>query len=167
MPQIFNALNGTELKKAILADVEREMDLTGEFRNHVTYPWVKYTAHLTLLSYPKQAMDAEPGIKITAKDVLWDAKEAQAVGPEVPEVVLDLKVDGVVDIPDQARVDSGQPIPTQALAAGVLIDKDVHRPKVPVSLKTAQVKPVLQTPASAPKPAAGSPVGVPGIDPSA
>jgi len=165
MNQIFNALNGAELKKAVLADIEREMDLSGEFRNHVTYPWVKYTAHLTLLSYPKQAMDAEPGLKLSVSGVATDNPDYKFM--EEPEVVLDLKSVSVIDVPDQTRVDSGQPIPTQAIAAGVLIDKGVHRPKVPVTLKTAQVKPVLQTPASAPKPATGSPVGVPGIDPSA
>jgi hypothetical protein len=162
MSQIFNALNGAELKKAILADIEREMDLTGEFRNHVTFPWVKYTAHITLLSYPKQAMDAEPGIKITASGVATD----NLVPPVAePEVVLDLKVGSVVNVPDQARVDSDQPIPTQSLAAGILIDAPVHRVKTPLQVpKTAQVKPDLKAPASAPKPAAGSPVGIPGLD---
>lgn len=177
MSRIFNALNGPELLKSILSDIERELTLTGEFKNNITYPWVKYEATVKVLSYPKQNLADEPGIKVAVTSETAfpnDVDDNTRPAPEVPEVVFDLRLADVIDTPDKARVDSGQPIPTQGKAAGVLVDKLVHRTEQAVAPTVEQVKPrntaakieaVLSK--SATKPAEGSPVGIPGIDPSA
>lgn len=174
MGQIFNALSGQELKKAILADIEKELELTGEFKQHMTFPWVRYEATVKVLSYPKQALDAEPAIKIEAKgEMVGDGAENISESAR-PEVILDLSIADVMDTPDKARVQSGQPIPTQARQNGVLVDKPVHRIEPAVAPVVEQVKPrntaakieaVLKKAAT--NHAEGSPVGIPGIDPAA
>lgn len=173
MSQIFNALSGTELKKAILADIEKEMDATGEFKQHMTFPWVRYEATVKILAYPKQALDAEPGIQLHAVGEMVGEGVENLPG-EAPETILDLRILDTIDTPDKARVTSNQPIPTQARAAGVLIDKPVHRVEPAPAPTIEQTKPrstvarmeaILRKDAL--KPAEGSPVGIPGIDPSA
>lgn len=168
MKQVFNALSGTELKKAILAELDKEMDLSGEFRSHVTYPWVKFDANIKILSYPKQDMNAEP---LTVAVASGELSTGAAVDYSVPVVtVAEINTQKIIDTPDQARIETGQPVPTQATVAGVQVDKGIVRPQPAALPKPVQVKPVSASAPATPKPVNkptpdnGSPFGIPGID---
>lgn len=166
MSQTFNALNGQELKKAILASMEHEMDLSGEFKFNITYPWVKWDANLKVLSYPKQNIGDVPAIDLTAVGEKAEVKDGVvAPAPESPEVVLDLNLGRVVNTPDAEREKTAQPIPTQAVGpGGQTVDKPMISPRSPVA--AAPVLPKRETKAK-PDVSSGSPIGVPGIDGSA
>lgn len=177
--QTFNALNGQELKKAILASIEHEMDASSEFRLNITYPWVKWDANVRVLSYPKQGMNDEPGINLTGSGEKAETKDGISTAPPAePEVVLDLNLGRVVNTPDAEREKTAQPIPTQAVGpGGQHVDKPVLSPRSTSLLKPAitidtngkeiKTKP-LNLPIKATNVAeSGSPIGIPGIDGSA
>lgn len=166
MSQTFNALNGQELKKAILASIELELDRCGEFKLNITYPWVRWDANVRVLSYPKQSMTDEPAINLTAVGEQIGAGVEKIPAGE-PEVVLDLNLGRTVNTPDAEREKTSQPIPTQGVAAGgVTVDKPVLSPKSPLLKPVVKID--LQGKEIKAKPVDnGSPVGIGGIDGSA
>lgn len=118
---VFNALSGTELLEVVVSKIRATLLATGEFDPHVSFPWVKFDYHVGLVVYPKQSVDAEPGIV---------AKGEVILGGEAPEgqEPQEIKVEDtqIVDTPDLARIESQQPIPTPARGTGnVLVDKMV------------------------------------------
>jgi hypothetical protein len=87
--------------------------------------------------------------------------------------VVNIDTQKVIDTPDAVRIETGQPVPTQATVAGVQIDKPVLRPQPAAPSKAVQVKPTSATAPATPKatnkpaPDNGSPAGIPGVDGSA
>jgi len=137
MALMFNALTGPELKVAILADIAQKLDNTGEFQGNITFPWVKYEYTVGLVIYPRQDVDAEPGVKVSGS---FEAPEAPPASPIVVVAVADSKI---VDTPDLTRIASGQPVPaTQPGPGGVLVDKSVkvQPPALPQRKGTFQKK---------------------------
>lgn len=125
MPQ-FNALNGMELKKVILQQMERTLEDSGDFQQNVTYPWVKYSFELKMTSYPKFSADSEPISVAIAEDTLTDPDFMVPDEPPTLTVVSSEPV--IVDTPDQARVDADLPIPTPVPVVGVgVIDRPVKQ----------------------------------------
>ena len=119
---VFNALSGPEAVKAILAVIEKRLLATGEFDGHVTFPWFKYDYNIAMVIYPKQAVDADPGIKVSGTGGSTTGIPSEAKADEIHEVAISDSV--IVDTPDLARIESDQPIPTPARGAGnVLVDK--------------------------------------------
>ncbi len=59
----FLALNGTELKQFILKKIEEKLDATGEFTNHIAYPWIKYDFLIRILAVPQQQIGDDPKIQ--------------------------------------------------------------------------------------------------------
>ncbi len=129
---VFNALSGPELLKVVLTDIEKKLLATGEFDAHVTFPWVKYNYQVGLVVYPKQAVDAEPGIKAAGEG------EVDNKDPEVDKesaVSIEVEDTVIVDTPDLARIASNLPVPTPGRGPGnVLIDRMVT-PAAPKSDK--------------------------------
>jgi hypothetical protein len=129
---VFNALNGPELKAVILAAIAKKLDDTGEFSTHMTYPWVSYTFNVGIVSYPKQAMDAEPGI-VAVQETPVDIGKFPT-NEEAPEPATVTQVHGgaVIDTPDKARLDADLPLPTTAVGlGGVIVDKPIVAPPAP------------------------------------
>jgi len=56
----FNALSGTEIKKIILNEIERNMEADYRFKNHLTYPMVSWRWVLAAKVYPSE----QPDIKV-------------------------------------------------------------------------------------------------------
>lgn len=103
---VFNALNGLEMRKYILDQIEKKLEASNEFPEGLTFPWVKWT--VTILSYPQQDMSEEP------KNVFVEETE------EPPkEATILINLDDVVDTPDKARVESNQPVPTTLPGPGL------------------------------------------------
>lgn len=127
MPQqTFNALTGKELKEVILQKISEELDLSGDFGPHLTYPWIKYDFRVRVLSYPRQAVTSDPDVKAEATTI--------SNIPERSETIHEIQVtnEQIIDTPDQARADHNLPIPTATPGpGGVLVDKPVT-PKLPL-----------------------------------
>lgn len=118
---VFNALSGPELKKYILSEIEKKLDATGEFNNHVAFPWVKVTYSVSVLAYPKQSQEDEPAIKAVDEKELGQAPE-----PSTTTISLVVEDSKTITVPDQARVDSNQPFTRPATdVKGVIVDKPV------------------------------------------
>lgn len=115
----FNALSGPELIAYILDKIKTDLEASGEFGGHVTFPWFKLDYEVKVLCYPKQDITDEPKVKVVG---------AAAEGaPETDSKVTKISNTHTVDTPDQARVETKQPVPTQAVGkGGVLFDKPVE-----------------------------------------
>lgn len=127
MNTAFNALNGTELIEVIKEEIGRKLDLTGEFRPHSTWPWVKVSYEIKVLGYPQQDVKDEPKIKVSGEKEVGESSDYS-----VPVVTIaSFKDEKVIDTPDAARIEAKLPIPIPAPAPGnVHVDKFVHRPPV-------------------------------------
>src|SRR5260370_12324949 len=69
--RVFNALNGIELKKLILTEVQKRLDNDGDFRVNLSYPIVSWEWELTVRVYPRDP----------AEFVVKAAGAVETVGP--------------------------------------------------------------------------------------
>lgn len=114
---IFNALDGTELAKAVTAQIlpkiKEQLEADSNFAGHVTYPVVEWEWELTVRAYPH-----EPGS--------FRAKAAgKLAAPKVTIVRGSRLVDSSDDnnTPDAVRVESGIPVTRpEKTSAGVMAD---------------------------------------------
>lgn len=129
MPQ-FTALNGIELKKVILARIEQELDDSGRFQQNLAYPWLKWSASVSLTSYPQAPMEDEPKEIIQVKEELGDdTVSLDQLQPPATVVVVEIPPT-VIDTPDQARVDAELPLPTPTPIVNIgIVDKPVMQQK--------------------------------------
>jgi hypothetical protein len=51
----YNAINGQELKKQILADIDRQLSQDTRFGLHLTYPQVAYSLAISIVTWPADA----------------------------------------------------------------------------------------------------------------
>lgn len=63
----FNALSGTEIKKIILNEIERNLEADYRFKNHLTYPMVSWHWVLAAKVYPSEQPDIKVEIEKTLK----------------------------------------------------------------------------------------------------
>jgi hypothetical protein len=115
----FNALNGLELKKILLKEIERHLDNDFHFRQNVAYPLISWQWKLACNVYP-----GEPPT--------WDAsigpKEIRASGaegfvPETDPVQVDIGATRDVSAPagetaDSVRRESDIPVPAPRAVRG-------------------------------------------------
>lgn len=110
---VFNALNGVELRKYILSQIEKKLEASNEFPEGLTFPWVKWS--VTVLSYPQQDVNDDPKFKFSGEDGTKPPVKEDEPDPE--PIVIDLSE--IVDTPDKARVESNQPVPTPTPGPGL------------------------------------------------
>lgn len=72
--QLFNALNGVEVKEIILRKIRAYMDDDNNFRHHITYPNVQFTFTMKMKYEPGQEMP----VSITGRADVRDKIQAQA-----------------------------------------------------------------------------------------
>jgi hypothetical protein len=137
---LFNALSGLELKQVILNELSRQIDLSGEFSAHITYPYVEYSIVAKVLAYPKQAPGEEPAIRVEAGGVItkrsnpdkeedYSTEDLQIKDGDL-KVVLEFDSKKTVDTPDQERADNGLALPTPTPVKNVgIVDKPMHVPQ--------------------------------------
>lgn len=153
---LFNALNGTEVKHLILKEVERQIDLSGEFTNNITFPYLEWEVTAKVLAYPKQRPGEEPAIKVEAGGTITKHQDPDKEGDYgMDEITLGINEKGLktvlefdtkhtVDTPDLARVNADLPLPTPSPVPGVgIVDKLVQSVKTKIPTKSA-------TPSSSP-----------------
>jgi hypothetical protein len=109
----FQAITGLELKKIILAQIEREMDNDCRFRNSVTYPRLTWAWALNVKYHP-----GEPGefnIEVSKDFISPGAPEPKT---DAKEENFQIGATSMVDAPvqgetaDSARREAGLAIPT-------------------------------------------------------
>jgi len=109
--KLYNALSGLELRKKILHDVEVMLDSDDRFRNHITYPRVKYRFDLTLEVYP-----ADP-------DTFSLAVEKQHGDTDTGGKPRTIHIESQTphEHPDKVRQEIGLPVPRpQATGEGIV-----------------------------------------------
>lgn len=135
MPQIFNALNGPEILEFLVSKFRDALVNTGEFKTHQTYPWFKYKFEVGITTYPKQSKDDKPGIVAKGEQTPEDPTPSD----ERP-VKFELVEEKVIDTPDEARIESNQPVPVQTTVVigeggpnpqSMIVDKPVEH-KIPI-----------------------------------
>lgn len=120
------AMNGREVLKYLIDRIEKKLDASGEFAEHVTFPWWKYSFEVKLLSYPKQDIDVDLNVVAQGQETIG---EIALTGHEVVHTV-EVEESETIDTPDKARIDSDQPINVPASGpGGNTIDKQVLVPK--------------------------------------
>lgn len=124
MQKVFNALCGPELIEVLKDRLGRALEATGEFKPNVTFPWVEFDLSVKVLAYPQQGKGDEPRIKVRVIDIVAvDERPA-----DLSEKHIQVSDNAIIDTPDKARVESGQPIPIPAPGpGGALVDKFVAR----------------------------------------
>lgn len=118
----FTALNGLETLEVIMTKIRRALENTGEFKQNIAFPLLRFDYDLKVWAYPKQPLDGEPGIKVVG-----------SVGEATGEPLVNVSSTKVMDTPDKERFDANLPIPVvQPAAGGILVDV---RTDVPGSAK--------------------------------
>ncbi|MFH1741008.1 MAG: hypothetical protein ABIH23_18555 [bacterium] len=111
----YNALNGHELKKIVLREVERAMDNSGIFHISRTFPVVDWNWTLKIKAYPQEPAEDEVGVS-----------RHEAVGP-VPDhgqsVEEELKGGreevGKAVAPNAVRTEEDLPVPKPQERPGI------------------------------------------------
>lgn len=133
MSATFNALTGTELIEVIKEEIGNKLDLTGEFKGHSTFPWVRVSYEIKVLGYPQQDIKDEPKIKVSGDLEIPKPRigESPSLAHAEAPTIAYLKDEKVIDTPDKARVEAKLPVPVVAPAPGnVLVDRFVQKPPV-------------------------------------
>src|SRR4249920_4161680 len=97
----YNALSGSEVKTAILAQLEKLMEQDDRFHQAVTYPIIRWTFSLDVEAYP-----ADSGMFVVEHQGLL-INQNPAVETVLKETV---DVDGANTLPDHVREQTGQPV---------------------------------------------------------
>ncbi len=111
--RLFNALNGQELKKIIMQQVEKAIDEDFHFRRHLTYPIVSFDWKLVVSAYPLQP----PEFRVAAEHDVVAAPEGEEIPVPAPEQIgtFELGDSSKIEAPDAAREASGQAVPEPIL----------------------------------------------------
>lgn len=105
--RLWNALDGRELKRAIVREVEDMLDADDRFVANVTYPKVSFSVSVNLKVYPREP----ESFTVTAGKTVGESNG------EPIEVSLDRQVAN--DHPDKIRMAIGAPLPHPQQVKGV------------------------------------------------
>lgn len=127
--QLFNAINGIELKQMILKQVEEQLSKDRCFRQHLAYPIVEWQWQLKIKAYPGDQPEVE--LQHSQKIQQIDEQTKKAVEPSPSAKPIEIKragevsVEGKDGIPaDQAREQFGMPVKRTVIdkKTGLLVD---------------------------------------------
>lgn len=109
-PRIFNPLNGEEVKKIILQEIEQAFGEVADFRPIVTFPVVRWEWTCKLSVYPRDPQDIN--LQKVGARVSSDATDEEMTS--TTDVVLQgqnaVGAEGML-APDEARENSSLPVP--------------------------------------------------------
>jgi hypothetical protein len=119
--RVFNALNGSELKKILMNEIERALDADPDFRPHLTFPMVRWSWKLEMRVYPRdpegksveasgEVLQAERQPDGTTIDFNPEGKASDRVVISTPE--------RIIDTPDVAREEEGLAVPEAISSMG-------------------------------------------------
>ncbi len=140
--RLFNALNGQELKKIIMQQVEKAIDEDFHFRRHLTYPIVSFNWNLIVSAYPLQP----PEFKIGAEHDVVAAPKGEEILAPTPEQIKTFEFEGgsKIEAPDAAREESGQAVPAPTLVGRkgeqVVVERPFEQPPKKGAAETVRDK---------------------------
>lgn len=123
MPQAarpFNALSGMEIKRAILADLTRQLDGDTRFSQHLSYPLVTWKFRLAVDAYPPEIGKFE----INLQGKVSSSNPRPIDDEEEEPIEMDFKGGRSVLAPaggqtaDAVRRDTGQAVPAPKVVRG-------------------------------------------------
>ena len=111
----YNALNGYELKKIVLREVERAIDNSGVFHISRTFPVVDWNWTLTIKAYPQEP--AEDQIAISGHEAVGPVPDhGQMIDEELKGGRTEV---GKVIAPDAVRTEEELPVPKPQERPGI------------------------------------------------
>lgn len=134
--QLFNPLNGKEVKDIILADLARTLDADTELQQHIAFPRISWKWKLEMRIYPRtpeEKVVETAGIAVQVHEKTGEPVVSEAA-PHTREVYTSPERE--VLAPDQVRESVGLPIPTQKSAMSPFMGRS-NRPNIEVG-KAAQ-----------------------------
>jgi len=130
MSASFTALNGLETLEVILSRIRTALVNTGEFKQNIAFPLLRFDYEVKVWGYPKQPLNGEPGIKVTAQ-------VGETEGDVTPTVSASSTA--VLDTPDKERLEAGLDIPVASPGGGgVLVDVRTDQPPKPTKAESIQ-----------------------------
>ena len=110
--RVFNAFNGTEMKKSILADVARVLEQDTELMPHLTFPKVSYKVTIDMDIYPRTP--AEKQIVAEGDITQVDDKAVPLAHQGDAHIHETLTSERSIDMPDATREELGIVTPVAA-----------------------------------------------------
>jgi hypothetical protein len=148
----FNALNGNELKKAILTQIQRQMDADTRFSQHLAYGRCAWRFKIAIDTYPN---DMDRKFEVESGADLMPPQPRREIGPDEKPVQIDIEGERTVAAPvagdtaDQVRRDSGLPVPKTHTVAGPEGSRiQVDAPEVPIPSADAEQSPTARVQSS-------------------
>jgi hypothetical protein len=120
MPQkVFIPLNGEELKKMILKEVEKDLDLDTDFRQHITYPTVEWEWTLKLTCQQRTPATLEKQIAGAVVTVNPETKRELPLPPDAKPVSKIRGRGKSITVPDKERAAANMPVLSPKHVEGV------------------------------------------------
>lgn len=131
----FTALNGVEIKKAILADIQRQLDMDYHFGQHLSYAAISWRGKIAIDAYPKEIgkfeVNAGATIHPTTARPLEEGEQPERIDIEIGRrVTAGFEPEG--QSADSLRRETGQPVPITKTITGPAGERiTVEAPSVP------------------------------------
>ena len=117
----FTALNGLEVKRAILADIQRQLDMDFHFGQHLSYAAISWKWKLAIDAYPKEIgkFEANAGATLHPQDArpLEEGEQSEPI-----DIVGGRRATAGFEpegqSADSVRRETGQPVPVTKTIAG-------------------------------------------------
>lgn len=121
------ALSGSELAQLMLHDLAQVLERDGMFTHYVAYGRVAYKVRIEIQmdnpTFPRHEVQTRARAKV-GTPLEGEPPLAQPTSEDALDMILER--DRVVDSPNAARVESGQPITVQIVQEGKLRTKEVR-----------------------------------------
>lgn len=117
--RFFTPLNGDEVKKMILKEIEKDLDQDADFRQHLTYPTIEWEWQLKITCQQRESQDVAR--TITGKAITVDKETNQELPPQADDKPRSrlLKRNRAVTTPDKERIKSNLPVNVRENIPGV------------------------------------------------
>lgn len=143
--RVHNALNGDEIKKMVLAEIDRQIVGDSDFRMHKTYNLVSWEWNFKLTAHAQQRPVER---KIEGKIVtITDDNKDFVPQPDDDVVLYDVSTSRAASAsPDKVRSSAGLPVPMPRQVPGAgIVDVPLNRDRTE-KVKSVEVRKDLQAP---------------------
>ena len=127
--RVFTPLNGEEVKKMILKEIENELDLDGDFRQHITYPTLEWDWTLRMECQQRTPTTLERHLQGSVETVSPETKKPVPLPPDAKRISKIRGKGRTVTTPDRDRAASDMPVFAPKNVEGVGIVDVPHTSK--------------------------------------
>lgn len=152
MQRTFHPINGVELKKMILKDVEDMLTKNSDFNQNICYPHINYEVTVRCVSYPRDPEEFKSVIEggsITVDEQTKESfKPSQFEKPKILEINRERNASSETQPPDKTRIETGLPVLTRAKDAetGITVDREMQ--EEPAEVRGSKTKTTIKNRAS-------------------